>query len=170
VEPSGPVASKEEARQRLGLHGIAEPLFLCAGFIQPSKGFDDAIRAFAEAAGGSLYVVGSLRDDTLENRAHLGELRRLCDSTPGATLVERFVGDGEFDLWVSAADCVVIPYRRSWSSGVLARAHTLGRSSIVTDRGGLAEQADPGDVVVRSRTEMAGAMRERVAAATGAKR
>jgi multidrug transporter EmrE-like cation transporter len=72
---------------------------------------------------------------------------------------ERFLADEEFDLWVSAADWVVLPYRRSWSSGVLARAQALGRPAIVTDVGGLAEQAGDGDIVVRDDEELAEAMR-----------
>jgi hypothetical protein len=43
---------------------------------------------------------------------------------------------------------VVLPYRRSWSSGVLARAHRLGTPAIVSDVGGLGEQAGTDDVVV----------------------
>jgi glycosyltransferase involved in cell wall biosynthesis len=54
----------------------------------------------------------------------------------------------EFDLWITAADAVVLPYRRSWSSGALARAQALGTPVIVTAVGGLAEQASSRDVVV----------------------
>jgi drug/metabolite transporter (DMT)-like permease len=70
----------------------------------------------------------------------------------------------------------VLPYRRSWSSGVLARAHALGTLSIVTDVGGLSEQAEPGDEVVADDAALAAAMagvgaaphRPRVASAVGA--
>jgi glycosyltransferase involved in cell wall biosynthesis len=170
VEPVGPMVSREDARARLGLVDVAEPLFLCAGFIQPSKGFDRALGAFGEAGGGSLYMVGSVRDDTPANHAYVEELRQLCAVTPGAILVERFVDDLEFDLWVAAADWVVIAYRRSWSSGVLARAHAMGTPAVATAEGGLAEQAGPGDMVVKNDVELAAALRERVASAAGAKR
>jgi glycosyltransferase involved in cell wall biosynthesis len=170
VDPVAAPASAYRARELLDLSSPESPLFLCPGFIQPSKGFDRAVRAFARAGGGSLFVVGSIRDETNENRAHVEELRRLIDATAGATLAERFVDDAEFDLWIDAADWVVLPYRRSWSSGVLARAHALGRPSIVTAEGGLAEQAGPDDVVVHDDDELAAALRARVAAAAGAKR
>jgi glycosyltransferase involved in cell wall biosynthesis len=163
VDPSGNV-STGQARDRLGLDPAEEPVFLCIGFLQPSKGFDRAVRAFAGAGGGSLYVVGSLRDETTENLAHVEELRRLCASTPGATLAEGFLDDAAFDLWISAADWVVLPYRRSWSSGVLARAHALGTPAIMTGEGGLPEQAGSADVVVAEDWELGAAMRERVSA------
>lgn len=170
VDPVTAPASAEQARELLELTAVESPVFLCPGFLQPSKGFDRAVRAFAQAGGGSLFLVGSIRDETSENRAHVEELRRLVDSTPRATFAERFVDDAEFDLWIVAADWIVLPYRRSWSSGVLARAHALRRPSIVVAEGGLAEQAGPDDAVVHDDDQLAAALRERVAAAAGAKR
>lgn len=140
---------KEQARQQLGLGGTG-PVFVCAGFLQPSKGFDRAVAAFGRTNGrgaGALYVVGSVRDHTRENDAYLAELRDACRRTDRAELVEKFLSDEEFDLWVAAADWVVLPYRQSWSSGVLARAHALGTVAMVADVGGLAQQARGRDVV-----------------------
>ena len=63
------------------------------------------------------------------------------------TLVENFVTDEDFDAWVAAADWMVFPYRAAWSSGALARAQRLGTPALVSDAGGLAEQAGADDVV-----------------------
>ena len=63
------------------------------------------------------------------------------------SFVERFLSDDDFDRWVAAADWLVLPYRRSWSSGVLARAQALGTPAIVAAAGGLPEQAGDGDMV-----------------------
>ncbi len=90
--------------------------------------------------------------------AYLRGLRELCERTPGVTLVERWLDDEEFDRWIRAADAVVLPYRRAWSSGVLARAHALGTPAVVADVGGLAEQAGDRDVVVESDADLAAAM------------
>jgi glycosyltransferase involved in cell wall biosynthesis/multidrug transporter EmrE-like cation transporter len=159
VEPIQEV-SKRAARDRLGLANSA-PVFVCAGFLQPSKGFDRAVEAFAEAGedGASLYVVGSIRDRTPENEAYVRELADRCRDEPRVTLVERYLSDEEFDLWVAAADWVVLPYRRAWSSGVLARAHALGTPAIVSAVGGLPEQAADGDVVVDGDDGLARALR-----------
>jgi N-acetylglucosaminyldiphosphoundecaprenol N-acetyl-beta-D-mannosaminyltransferase len=148
-------ASRAHARRRLGL-GLDERAFVCAGFLHPDKGLDDAVRAFADAGSpGRLHVVGSVRAPTAETLAHVRTLRTLIGATEGATLLERYVEDEEFDLWMSAADRVVMPYRRAWSSGALARAHRLGVPAYVAAVGGLAEQAGPDDVVFETVDELA---------------
>jgi glycosyltransferase involved in cell wall biosynthesis/multidrug transporter EmrE-like cation transporter len=156
----GPVerVSREGARRRLGLaNGPA--VFVCPGFLQASKGFDRAVEALAGVPdGASLYVVGSIRDRTPETEAYVRDLAERCRADPRATLVERFLSDEEFDLWVAAADWVVLPYRRAWSSGVLARAHALGTPAIVSAVGGLSEQAGEGDVVVENDEGLAQAL------------
>jgi glycosyltransferase involved in cell wall biosynthesis/multidrug transporter EmrE-like cation transporter len=152
--------SRREARARLGIEG-GGPVFVCAGFIQSAKGFDRAVEAFARAGpnGGRLYVVGSIREPTPENLEYARALADRCRSVPGVTLVDRYLQDEEFDLWVAAADRLVLPYRRSWSSGVLARAQALGTPAIVTAVGGLPEQAGERDLVVRDDEELQDGMR-----------
>jgi glycosyltransferase involved in cell wall biosynthesis len=147
--------SREQARERLGLE-VEGPLFVCAGFLQVDKGFDRAIRAF-EAAGspGRLYVVGSIRIPSEATDRHVRELRALAASTPRVTLLEAFVSDEDFDAWVEAADRIVLPYRSAWSSGALARSQRLGTPALVSNAGGLAEQAGPDDVVFETEEALA---------------
>jgi glycosyltransferase involved in cell wall biosynthesis/multidrug transporter EmrE-like cation transporter len=154
-------ATRQEARDLLGLQADGYPIFVCAGFLQPSKGFDRAVEAFAATGlnGGRLYIVGSVREPTPENLAFARVLSERAGSVPGVMLIDRFVSDEEFDLWVAAADRIVLPYRRSLSSGILARAHALGTPAIVSAVGGLAEQASEQDVVVHDDVELAGALR-----------
>ncbi len=148
------VVSRDEARRRLGVPPD-ERLYLCAGFLHPGKGFDRAMRAFAEAGSpGRMVIVGSVRDETPENRAHARSLRELCDRTPGAELHEDYVPAEDFDAWIAAADRLILPYRVSWSSGALARARTIGTPAIVSATGGLPEQAGPDDVVFRDDAEL----------------
>jgi glycosyltransferase involved in cell wall biosynthesis len=173
---------RQGARRRLGIAAGAGPVFVCAGFLQASKGFDRAVEAFARAfpatdaattvdrngnataaagsaPGAALYLVGSVREETPERRAYVQALRARCAEVPGVQLVERFVPNADFDQWLTAADRVVLPYRRSWSSGVLARAQALGTPAVVTAEGGLAEQAGKDDVVVRDDDELFEALR-----------
>ncbi len=132
-----------------------DPVFVCPGFIHPDKGFDRAVAAFRDGGiQGRLYIVGSVKDAIPANVAHLRLLRQLVAATPGVELVERFVDDAEFDAWIAAADAVLLPYRRSWSSGVLARAQALGTPVIAIGVGGIGEQASIHDVVVADDQEL----------------
>jgi glycosyltransferase involved in cell wall biosynthesis len=148
--------TRDQARRRLGLP-VGERILVVPGFLHPGKGADRAVLAFE--GPGRLIVVGSVKDVTPENVAYLSRLRSLIDARPGAALEERFVDDQAFDAWIAAADAVVLPYRRSWSSGVLARAQAIGTPAVVSDAGGLPEQASPVDIVVHDDEELRAAVR-----------
>lgn len=159
--------SQEEARRRLGV-APAATMFLCIGFLQSSKGFDRAVRVFAQSSlpGAHLYVVGSVRrPDDREAHAHRDELAALAQHVPNVDVLERYLSDEEFDTWLLASDYVVLPYRTGSSSSVLARAALLGRPAIVADVGGLCEQRQPSDLVFRSDDELAEIIRTLATAA-----
>ena len=150
---AGPI-TRGQARRRLGLPAD-EPLFVCPGFLHPAKGYERAAFAW-NAAGmpGRLVIVGSVRDRTAENVAYADMLRELASTLDRLDLVEDFVSDRDFDAWIAAADLVILPYRRSWSSGALTRAQQLRTPAAVAAVGGLAEQAGPEDEVFRSDDEL----------------
>ena len=156
------------ARRRLG---IAEDafVFLSIGFIQPHKGFDRAIDAFAAlnadglgAPRARLDVVGSVRVEEPDYVSHLDRLEELAAATPGVTIHPGYVSDEQFDVWLVAADLVVLPYRRIWSSGVLERAALYDRPVVATRVGGLADQAPPGTVLVDDDDALVAALRAAV--------
>jgi glycosyltransferase involved in cell wall biosynthesis len=155
---------REAARERLGLR--AEPLILlCIGFLspeKPDKGYDRAMRAVGEAAHPAveLHVVGSpIRRPVPEVAQYVQHLRDLAQRTPGVTLHERYVSDEEFDLWIRAADAVVVPYRAASSSGVVARSRLLGTRLIASAVGGIAAQLGPEDITFDSDGELVDAIR-----------
>ena len=151
--------SRADARDELGIPGDV-PVFVSIGFIQPHKGFDRAVRAFGRLDGGDarLYVVGDARLDEPAWLQYVDELEALIARTPGAELRRGYVSDEHFDLWITAADRVVLPYRHIWSSSVGERAALIGTPAIVTDVGGLGQQAGEGAVVVADDDELARAM------------
>ena len=155
------------ARARFGIPDD-DLVFLAIGFIQPHKGFDRAIGAFAQvrAPGCRLEVVGSVRVEEPEFIEHLEKLERMAAVTPGVTVRPGFVADDEFDSWLVAADVIVLPYRRIWSSGVLERAALYDRPVIATSVGGLPEQARANTVVVDDDEGLVRAMRRFVAERT----
>ncbi len=163
-------ASRGDARRRLGLPEEGS-VFLCAGFLHPGKGYERAVRAFVTLGpppDAALFVVGSVRDAVPANLEYARRLRELCERTPRVTLVESFVDDEAFDAWMDAADAVALPYRRSWSSGALARAQLHGTPAIVANVGGLQEQAGVDDVVFDTDDELAAAMARFLRARTAA--
>jgi glycosyltransferase involved in cell wall biosynthesis len=154
---------RERARRELGLdEGERQFRFLSIGFLQPHKGFDRAMRALArlQADHVRLDVVGSVRVQSRDVDEYMERLRRLAASTPGVTLHEGYVSDERFDRWIVASDAIVLPYREIWSSGVLERAKLYGRPAIVSDVGGMGDQADSSTRVVRDDDELCAAMAE----------
>jgi glycosyltransferase involved in cell wall biosynthesis len=152
--------ARSEARSMLGV----EPdgcLFLCAGFLHPTKGFERAVKAFQRAgSSGRLVLVGSVRQPTPEALSYVRALRELCERTPEVTLIEGYVSDEGFDTWIAAADVLVLPYRRAWSSGALARSQKLGTPAFVAAVGGMEEQAGPKDAVFRTDDELVQLLRQ----------
>ena len=149
------------ARRELGLSD-AKYHFLALGFLQAHKGFDRAVRAMQRLPGdrAHVHVVGSIRVPTPETRAYAEYLRGLAQDTHGATLHEGYVSDELFDRWILACDAIVLPYRKIWSSGVLERAKLYQKPVIVTDVGGMRDQADGSTRIVRDDDELAAAMAE----------
>ncbi len=151
---------RADARARLGLPADGF-LFLSIGFVQPHKGFDRAVRAFAGLAahGCRLEIVGSVRLEDTDYVSYVEDLRALVAATPGTNLREEYVSDAEFDVWIVAADALVLPYRLIWSSGVCERAALYHRPVIASRIGGLADQGGAEMTLVDDDRELAIAMR-----------
>ncbi len=163
--------TRESARRSLGV-AADEFCFLSIGFIQPHKGFDRGIRAYAglTAPHARYDVVGSVRIEDPAFQAHLAELRTLAEGSDGVHLHTGYVSDEMFDRWLVACDVVVLPYRSIWSSGVLERAALYDRPVIATAVGGLAEQAGsrPGVTLVADDVALRAAMHAAVGGSVAA--
>lgn len=134
-------------------------VFVSIGFVQRHKGFDRAVRS-AGRLGADVrhYTVGDIRVDHPDLHTYRDELLGIIGGTPNAEARLGFVSDEEFDRWLVAADCIVLPYREIWSSGVMERAALFGTPVIATRVGGLADQAVDGTVLVGDDVELAAAM------------
>jgi glycosyltransferase involved in cell wall biosynthesis len=156
-------ATQATARISLHLPAAPAPLLLAIGFLQPNKGFDRAIRAFGElpTQQARLYVVGSIWREDPASVSHVAELRRLAETTPGVELRDGYLDDEDFDRWIVAADALVLPYRRGWSSNVMERGLLYERPVIMARVGGMIEQGtDRANVVlVDSDDDLLDAMR-----------
>lgn len=165
--------TRTAARRRLGI-AEDEFVFLSIGFIQPHKGFDRAVRAFATlnatAHAARFDLVGSVRTSEPAYLEYARELFRLTEATPRAHVHSGFVSDEEFDAWIVASDVVVLPYRHIWSSSVFERAALFQRSVIATRVGGLSEQARASTVLVDNDDALARAMSDAMIARNGGRR
>ncbi len=149
---SGPFQGHEDALSAVTAAPRDETVnLLFFGTIRPYKGLESLLRVFngltaAEAAGLWLTVVGETWEGCTEPA-------RLIEASPHRDRIS-FVNDYVADEVVSAAfghaDVVVLPYRRSSSSGPLHVAMNWGLPVVVTRVGGLPEAAAgyPGAVFV----------------------
>lgn len=153
--------TREQARAALGLPAD-KTLFLCIGFVQPHKGFDRTVRAMASVASpdAMLRIVGSVRTAWEPALVYARELHEMCASDPRSDFIEEFVTDESFDMWITASDCVLVPYRQIWTSGVLGRARLFGKPAIASDVGALREQMHEGSRVFGTDEELADLMNE----------
>ncbi len=151
--------TKGEARTELGL-ALDQAAFVAIGFLQHHKGFDRAVEAMASVRSprAHLHIVGSARVDHPDITGYVDELTMACARITSATLHQRFVSDVEFDLWLQAADAVVLPYREIWSSGVIERARLFGTPIIASDLPQLRDQAPQDTTFVADVDELTAAM------------
>jgi glycosyltransferase involved in cell wall biosynthesis len=108
------------------------------GLLRPYKGVEVLIDAFAAAPPGAvLLIVGMPRmplDPLRRRAAELGLADRV-------RFVSRFVPDSEVPAYFRRADLVVLPYRETEQSGVLATALAFARPLVVSAVGGFTEVA-----------------------------
>jgi len=112
------------------------------GFVRQYKGLDLLLRALAllKDRDLTLKVVGEFwndKDDYLKLIADLG-------ITDKVRIVDGYVPDPEMSRYFSWADLVVLPYRKSITSGVIATAYGFRRPVLATNVGGFHEVIQDG--------------------------
>jgi glycosyltransferase involved in cell wall biosynthesis len=113
------------------------------GTIRPYKGLEELLEVFngltrQEASGLWLTVVG----ETWEKCTEPARLIAASPHRERITFVNDYVADEVVSAAFAHADVVVLPYRRSSSSGPLHVAMSWGLPVVVTRVGGLPEAAD----------------------------
>ena len=132
---------------------VAEPVaerddrpveLLCFGVIRPYKGVEDLVSAFdlLRSEGEREYrltIVGETWEGWTVPASRIARSTHADD----ITFVNRYVTDEEVDEHFRRADLVVLPYRRSSTSGPLQVAMSYGLPVVVTAVGGLPEAVEP---------------------------
>jgi len=152
---------RPEARRELEI-STTELTFASVGFVTPYKGYELALEGLSAAPDLSCryFIVGSIHPkNDPRDQEYLAQLKRLAGGDPRVEFRDEFVDDVAFDRWIAAADAVLLPYRSSTSSSVLARCHLLGTPAVTTRAAGLDAELHSSDVAVDSPQEFAAALR-----------
>lgn len=124
--------SRAEARARLGVAPDA-PVIAFVGQVRAYKNVPALVRAAREVPGVRLLVAGRVRSPALE-----AELRREAEGAP-VHLAFGHVPDDDLQLYLRAADLVVLPFREILNSGSAVLALSFDRPVLVPRLGALGE-------------------------------
>lgn len=128
---------RADARAALGLDA-GDRVLVTLGTIKPYKGLDVLVDRFASLAARDpalrLLVAGRPA-----RNVDADALRDRLAAVPGTTAHLDHVPDDEVQVWLRAADLVVLPYRDVLNSGAFALAETFGLPVVAPRTGSLAD-------------------------------
>ncbi|GLI26098.1 peptidase M14 [Agromyces rhizosphaerae] len=128
-------------RERLGL-GESERVLLHLGQIRPYKGLDLLAEAYRRARESDpdlrLLVAGAPGPG-----ADLERTRELLDDLPGVVASLGRVEDDDVQVWMRAADAMVLPYRAALNPSLVWLAATYGLPVLLPDVPALRSLAGP---------------------------
>ena len=137
-----------DAKRRLGL-SADEKVILCFGRIKPYKGIEYLLAAFkrltASGQGYRLIVAGEVQRG---NDAYLSTLKQSVVQEHERGLITfktQFIPDEEIEVYLKAADVLVLPYVDIFQSGVLFLGYSFGLPVIATDVGSFREEIVEGE-------------------------
>jgi glycosyltransferase involved in cell wall biosynthesis len=112
------------------------------GFVRPYKGLDVLIKAIGILRDYdiSLEIVGEFWNDKNE---YITLIKDLGISSK-VTILDTYVPSNEMSQYFSRADLVVLPYRKSITSGVIATAYGFKKPVLATNVGGFYEVIQDG--------------------------
>jgi glycosyltransferase involved in cell wall biosynthesis len=150
-----------EAKRRLDI-GDNERAILFFGKLKPYKGLEyllDAFRLLVERTGSyRLIVAGEPKKGSEE---YLDRIRQAISREFDPTRIilrVQFIPDDEMEVYLKAADVLVLPYKEIFQSGVLFLGYSFGLPVVATDVGSFREEiiegktgflcrpGDPGDM------------------------
>src|SRR5882672_3259099 len=137
-----------EAKQKLGLRE-EEKAILFFGRLRPYKGIEDLLAAFRLLVPKHPdYRLILASEPKKGSEAYRDEILRTLekDFKPGQVISRiQFIPDDEMELYLKAADVLVLPYKEIFQSGVLFLAYSYGLPVIATDVGSFREEIVEGD-------------------------
>lgn len=133
------VLSKKEAREKIGL---AEKNFVFTFFggIRPNKGLEQLIQAFKRLTDPDLRLI--VAGAPFPPDEYIQTLRILGGREKRIRLFIEHISDQDVQIYLNAADVVVLPFSRILTSSSTMLALTFGKPVIVPQMGCLPELVD----------------------------
>ena len=128
--------SRADARTRLGLPADAT-VFLHIGNIRPYKNVAGLVETFERLPGDDLRLLIAGRPPA-DDRAR-EQLERACATAPRVDATFEFIPADELQIYLRAADAVVLPFTEILTSGSVVLALSFGRPVIAPRRGCIPE-------------------------------
>jgi len=133
-----------EAKRRLGLRDD-EKTILFFGRVRPYKGIEYLLDAFRllladKQANYRLIVAGELIKGYEEYLQEIQSTVRRGFDQGRVILRVQFIPDDEVEVYLKAADVLVLPYKEIFQSGVLFLAYAFGLPVVATDVGSFREE------------------------------
>lgn len=139
----GPLVDKLAARQELNLPLTGE-IYLNLGLLKPYKGVEKLLETWQENRNifkdDILLIAGKPYEE-----AYGEELIKMASEIEGVILYPEFVEDSKINLYFSAADVAVFPFKKILNSGSLVLAMSYGKPIIAPRLGGIAEVLEEAD-------------------------
>ncbi|NVJ47606.1 MAG: glycosyltransferase family 4 protein [Cytophagia bacterium] len=123
------IIERQEACKALNLD-VNKQHFLFFGQIKKMKGLDLLLKAWPSNELSELTIAGKPWRDNFEPYQEIIDNRGIQDQVH---LNISYISDKERDLYYSAADFVILPYREIFQSGVLLMAMSYGKAIIASD-------------------------------------
>lgn len=126
--------SREEARNFLNL-SLKDFIFFYMGLIRSYKGLTELIKSFHKLndRNAKLIVAGNAREENL-----LNILTNMSKGDPNIVLRTDRIPEDEVQIYMNAADIVVLPYRDVLTSGVAHLGMSFGKAIIAPSLGCIA--------------------------------
>jgi len=139
--------TRSEAREKLGLLS-QEKVLLFFGNIAPYKGLEYLVRAFNDIAldldDYKLMIAGRPKDCDHYWNALKEEMSE--DIRNNKIIIhQEYIPDEDTELYMKAADVLVLPYRFIYQSGVLFLGYSFGMPVLASEVGSLADEIVEGE-------------------------
>ena len=130
--------SKIEARKRLKIDGKSRVL-LYFGYIRQYKGIPELLNVFKRLKESNviLLIIGNPK-----NKEVVELLKKECQNIKNVKLHLEYIHDDDIQIYMNAADFVVLPFKSILSSGSMMLALSFGKPIVAPDLGHINEILD----------------------------